>query len=230
MRSICLRIPAARRVLDFGCGSGWVVAEAEYESACQVFGIDCSLQALSSAKKRHIRLAAADGVQLPFADEAFDVVVGHVSMPYMNTRKALSEVFRVLAPGGSFFLTFHSFYYWRERLRSSVKARNWKDILFMGYVAANGFLNHHGLSQAQLWWRPSWFETVNTPRGVFRSARLAGFDMITTEDGTRRIFFAATGRKPNPSGGVVLPAPEWSIYCGLARRLQPAARARSQSA
>jgi SAM-dependent methyltransferase len=231
MRAIHLQIPQARRVLDFGCGTGWVLGEALVEGRPRRFGIDLSLDVLYSTRRYGILPVLADGLHLPFAGEVFDVVIGHVSMPYMNTWQALHEIFRVLAPGGSFFFTYHSFYYWRKRLLESIRTRNWKDITFMGYVAVNGILNPLGLPQTQVWWKPSDFETVNTAPGVFRAARAAGFDMIQTEHRIPRIFFVATGRKPNPQGSV-LPAPQWAVYCGLSKSQapEPVPRTRAHSA
>ena len=207
--------PGARSVLDFGCGTGWVIAEAGGGDVPLRVGVDYSVDAVREAKTyRGIHWVAADGLRLPCRNNSFDVVIGHVSTPYMNTDRALAEVFRVMRPGGSFFLTFHSFRYWRERLAGSLKSRNVKDIVFMGYVASNGLLNHFGFRQYQVWWRRDRFETVNTAAGVTRSARLQGFEMVATEVKVPRIFFVATGRKPGTERGV-LSAPGWSAYAPL---------------
>lgn len=218
MRAIELELPRGiRSVLDFGCGTGWVIAEAGAERVPLKVGVDFSFDAVQQAKVyEDVHWIVADGLKLPCRDSSFDVVIGHVSMPYMNTDRALAEVHRVLMPGGSFFLTFHSFYYWRERLALSWRSRNWKDLIFMGYVAGNGLLNHFGYRQQQIPWRRERFETVNTPTGVARSGRRQGFEMICTEMVPERIFFVVTGRKP---GGdkAVFGAPAWSVYSRLQR-------------
>lgn len=217
MRAIQVRIPAAKRVLDFGCGTGWVLGEANCESDAFRVGVDISVNALeTAARSSRLNVAVADGLHLPFVDEAFDVVVGHVSMPYMNTECALQEVYRVLAPGGSVFLTFHSFFYLRQRFWSSLRAGNWKDVVFTAYMGVNGILNHLGLPQRQTFWNRSTFETVNTAAGVARTSRRRGFTLVATEHEPRRIFFVATARKPNLESGAVLPAPAWSVYRPLA--------------
>jgi SAM-dependent methyltransferase len=110
MRSINVCLPHARRVLDIGCGVGWVLAEAPTQGSPLRFGVDYSVNALrgvaggpqlrTDRQNPRIDFVAGDGARLPFIDEAFDVVIGHVSMPYMNTRRAFREVYRVLAPGG----------------------------------------------------------------------------------------------------------------------------------
>jgi len=227
-RAVYVQLPPARRVLDFGCGTGWVLAEAETEGNPLRFGIDYSLAALrgdwgspqldKGRANPVIRFVVGDGLRLPFADGAFDVVIGHVSTPYMNTAKALGEIYRVLAPGGSLWLTYHNFYCAGERLWRSLRAGRWKDVVFTGYALINGLLNHFSLPQTQAWWRRSLFETVNTPRGVARSAAKQGFILISTEHTRRRIFFVATARKPGGEGEAVLPAPAWAVYRPLAKK------------
>jgi ubiquinone/menaquinone biosynthesis C-methylase UbiE len=219
MRAIAIRIPAAKRILDFGCGTGWFLAEAQVDGNPFRVGVDYSRQSLDgtngvprlqSGERNPVRLVLADGLHLPFADESFDVVIGHVSMPYMDTRKAMLQVQRVLVPGGSFFLTFHSFHYLRQRVLKSLKSGNWRDVAYMLYVGTNGLLNHFNLQQRQVWWKPRLFETVNTRRGVYLAATEAGFVRISPESRTKRIFFAVAGQKPS-GGRDVTPLPE-AVY------------------
>jgi SAM-dependent methyltransferase len=219
MRSLRVRIPKAKRILDFGCGTGWFLAEAHVDGDPLRVGVDYSFQSLRGLngipklqpdQVNPLHLASADGVHLPFADGSFEAVVGHVSMPYMNTRAALCEIHRVLAPGGSLLLTFHSYRYLRQKLWGSLMSGRWKDVVYMCYIGTNGLLNHFDLPQTQVWWKPSAIETVNTHRGVYMAARRAGFIQISSEGRPNKIFFHVTAQKPN-EGGPVLPAPE-AIY------------------
>lgn len=217
MRALFAALPECRRVLDLGCGTGWVAAEAREPIGSQIqrFGIDYSFEAIHAGKQQHkqIRFACSDGLRLPFPDHTFDVVIGHVSMPYMNTRRALEEVYRVLLPGGSVLLTFHSFRYWRERMKNSARNRNVKDIIFLFYMGANALLNHFTLPQLQAPWRRTLFETVNTKRGVSRTANNCGFILVSLEHCEKGIFFTFTARKPaTHAHGAVLAAPAWSSY------------------
>jgi SAM-dependent methyltransferase len=206
-----LSIPNAPRVLDFGCGSGRVIAGSEVQGNPVLVGVDLSVDKLREGKSHgSLQLVAANGLSLPFASESFDVVIGHVSMPYMNTRRALEEIYRVLTPGGTLFLTFHCFRYCRQRALQSFRQRRWKDVFFMSYVALNGVLNHLALPQLA-WLKGRLFETVNTRRGVRRTAESGGFVSISPENGGKRIFFAVTASKPDPTSGVVLPHCGWSI-------------------
>lgn len=199
-----------------------MLGEAQCQTGCLRVGIDISLDSLETAARcADLHAVAAEGLALPFASESFDVVIGHVSMPYMNTTRAFKEINRVLAPGGSLFLTFHSFSYLRNRFWQSLRAANWKDLVFSVYMGVNGILNHFGLPQMQAWWKATLFETVNTPRGVARTARRQGFTLISPEHDPKRIFFVVTARKPNLETGAVLPAPGWSVYRPLAGESSP---------
>ena len=174
-------------------------------------GLDFSLTGLLEGRRRFhdLCLVAGNGLSLPFADASFDEVIGHVSMPYMNTRAALREVYRVLAPGRTFFLTFHSLAYVRQRLLKSLRRGQWKDVLLMLYTAANGFLNHCGLPQIP--WLNGKFETINTAAGVERTARKIGFSTVRIERLPGLIFFGVIGRKPDPQCRETAPDPGWSI-------------------
>src|SRR2546422_5153567 len=145
-----LKRSAGRKILDFGCGTGWVLAEAPAAAReTLLVGLDFSPALLLEGRRRFKSLCfvRGNGVALPFGADSFDEVIGHVSLPYMNTSAALREIHRVLAPGGAFFLTFHSLAYVRERFLDSVRKGRWKDVLFMLYITANGLLNHCGLPQ-----------------------------------------------------------------------------------
>ena len=101
-------ITASDRVLDLGFGTGDLTAELATVTP-QITGAEVAETALSRARRRHprldLRLVPIDG-PLPFDDGVFDVVwssevIEHVA----DTARWLSEVRRVLAPGGRLLLT-----------------------------------------------------------------------------------------------------------------------------
>ena len=55
-----------------------------------------------------IKFVRAEGEDLPFADESFDVVLCRVALPYMNNKKVIAETARVLRPGGVYLLKTHA--------------------------------------------------------------------------------------------------------------------------
>ena len=93
---------AGLRLLDAGCGTGATASQlAAY--GC-VTGIDVELFALRLARQRgDPRLAASSVVALPFASGSFDLVTCFdvlVMLDEAAEARALSELARVLAPGG----------------------------------------------------------------------------------------------------------------------------------
>ena len=97
------------RALDLGCGEGTVTAELAGAGAGSVTGADVAEAALVRARRAHpdiefIRVPF-DG-PLPFADGAFTLVWASEVLEHVaDTARFLSEIRRVLAPGGRLLLT-----------------------------------------------------------------------------------------------------------------------------
>ena len=91
-----------RSILDVGCGEGSYLHAAADAAACDGWGIDISKPAVRLAAKRAVpirhggtlRHAVASAADLPFLDDAFDVVV-NVFSP-----REFAEMARVLQPAG----------------------------------------------------------------------------------------------------------------------------------
>jgi ubiquinone/menaquinone biosynthesis C-methylase UbiE len=114
-------VRAGDRVLDLGCGDGaltGVLADAAGAGvgasggsgvSGSVIGVDVAEAALRRARARHpgltFALAPVDGA-LPFDDGSFEVVwASEVIEHVADTARWLSEVRRVLVPGGCLLLT-----------------------------------------------------------------------------------------------------------------------------
>lgn len=91
------------RLLDAGMGPGGLL-RALRGSAWTVWGIDASPRMVEFAAARlpdaAERLSVARIEELPFADRSFDAVAALGVVEYVNTARAVSELARVLAPGG----------------------------------------------------------------------------------------------------------------------------------
>jgi len=90
------------RLLDAGCGSG-LAAQIAAERGAQVAGLDASAPLLAIARERVHGSEFHEGEleELPFADDAFDVVTGFNSFQYAaDPAAALREAGRVARPGG----------------------------------------------------------------------------------------------------------------------------------
>jgi len=102
--------------LEIGCGTGGFLPAAASRFR-RVVGVDIALRWLVIARKRwqaageRVALVCASAAQLPFADGAFDAVVGlHVLEHTPAPQAVLAESARTLAPGRScFFVTPNRF-------------------------------------------------------------------------------------------------------------------------
>jgi SAM-dependent methyltransferase len=96
------------RVLDLGCGDG-VFSAVLADAGATVVAVDVAEAALERARRRvpaiDVRLAPFDG-PLPLDDNAFELVwASEVIEHVADTARWLSEVRRVLVPGGRLLLT-----------------------------------------------------------------------------------------------------------------------------
>jgi len=111
-------IPGAARCLDVGCGHGHAAGRPLTATGRTYVGVDISATAVAEA--RAIGLDARqieDAAALPFADGEFDAVLclevlEHVFFP----AQVVSEMVRVLKPGGYLIVTTPNVAYWRRRL------------------------------------------------------------------------------------------------------------------
>jgi 2-polyprenyl-3-methyl-5-hydroxy-6-metoxy-1,4-benzoquinol methylase len=108
MRALARESGRPPRVLDVGCGEGHFTAQLARAGAAPV-GADVSREALRRALARHpgldLQVIPLQG-QWPMADASFDAVwAGETIEHVADTAAWLSEVRRVLRPGGSLLLS-----------------------------------------------------------------------------------------------------------------------------
>ena len=124
------------RILDLACGAGRHLTEfAEHE--LDAVGLDLSATLLARARSRRsdLQLVRSDMRWLPFADDAFELVVnfftsfGYFSEPD-DDRRVLEEIRRVLVRGGRFALDFLN----AERVRSGLVEREERELNGMSVI------------------------------------------------------------------------------------------------
>ena len=107
-----LALPQGAKVLDAGCGPGYLV-QALALRGFNVCGADAAAGMLRNAKARLSATPSTHAVEfelcsieeLPYPDESFDLVCSTGVIEYLqDDAKALSEMFRVLKPGGHLVL------------------------------------------------------------------------------------------------------------------------------
>jgi ubiquinone/menaquinone biosynthesis C-methylase UbiE len=108
------KISDFKRVLDVGCGTGTqIILIKKNFPAVEVSGLDIDTEILTIARKKisksgfDIGLIKASASVLPFGDNSFECVQSSLIFHHLSRKEkiqAMSEIFRVLRPGGYFTL------------------------------------------------------------------------------------------------------------------------------
>ncbi len=177
------------KVLDIGCGAGQQLLPFAQMDNIQCVGIDVTLEAgqvfselfNSSDKERsNVAFVRSSGEYIPFNDNTFDVAICRVALPYMDNGKAISEIGRVLRPGGRLFLKTHTPMFYigmiKRRFRDlSITRMAYPVICLVGGI-------WHWITGKQLkgglWKGKEVFQTTGI---VKREAELSGMSVIKEE-------------------------------------------------
>lgn len=102
---------SGKRVLDIGCGSGWIELMLLDKNAKAIDAIDISKDVIAKAKAQNlkkVKYKVAGATKLPYPDESFDLVVCFEVMEHIEKEgepKLFAEAKRVLKKNGIFLLT-----------------------------------------------------------------------------------------------------------------------------
>ena len=97
---------ALGRILDDGCGVGLYLSRLS-AAARAAHGVELEADRAAEAARRASRASVlrAEGEHLPYASGSFDLVLSHEVIEHVaDDRRALSEIVRVLRPGGRLVL------------------------------------------------------------------------------------------------------------------------------
>ena len=103
------------RVLDLGCGAGWLTL-AMAQRGAEATGLDISEESLNVAREyyesiRHevpgsVRYEVADLNHISLTDDSFDVIAVCGALHHLtNVRYTIEELHRALRPGGTFWVS-----------------------------------------------------------------------------------------------------------------------------
>ncbi|SDZ86737.1 class I SAM-dependent methyltransferase [Microbulbifer marinus] len=118
-----LKLQPGQTVLDLGCGEGRHSIHLLISEAVDIVGLDLNIDDVRTASERaqpfveqeqacgRLLLGVADGLQLPFADDSFDVVICSEVLEHIEDYRAvLQEIDRILKPGGVFAASVPTFF------------------------------------------------------------------------------------------------------------------------
>ncbi len=100
-----------KKILDVATGTGDLAIAMASSKATEIIGLDISAGMLSVGQKKinqknlsdKIQMVQADSENLPYEDNYFDAItVAFGVRNFENLDKGLSEIYRVLSPGGIF--------------------------------------------------------------------------------------------------------------------------------
>jgi SAM-dependent methyltransferase len=108
-----MQLGDGERVLEAGCGYGWISSALWRAAKIEWTGVDRSAEMISHLRaanpERGARALLADVSKLPFKDGEFDkVVCTGVLMHIADNTAAVHELIRVLRPGGLFLCSINN--------------------------------------------------------------------------------------------------------------------------
>lgn len=146
-----------QRILDAGCGTGAAMTGylPKYGS---VTGVDLYPQALEFCRQRGAeRISCASVLNLPFDSASFDLVTSFdvlYERAVSNEQAALTEILRVLRPGGQLLLRLPAYNWLRGKHDERVHTnRRYTKGLIRALLQESGFTVQH-LSYANTWLFP----------------------------------------------------------------------------
>lgn len=150
------QVPLRHPVLDIGTGDGHF-AWATYEEPLDA-GVDVLWRDLREASERpgvYRSVVCASATALPFRDESFNTVISNCVIEHIpNIEATLGEIYRVLAPGGTFATTLPSEHFPDLLLGSTLLRRlglRWLARVYGDFF--NRISHHYHVYSPELWAR-----------------------------------------------------------------------------
>lgn len=169
--------PDAQSLLDVGCGNGANTALFA-QALPRVAGVDVEPERLSVAREfarthgmDNVEYVISDGLNIPYPDDSFDYVTNFDVLEHVeDEQKTLSEIARVLRPGGKlaisvpnkwYLMEIHGFQFKPERIP-------WNRVPLLSWLPTPV---HERYAHARIY----------TKRRIFSTLRQAGFTVLEHE-------------------------------------------------
>jgi methionine biosynthesis protein MetW len=118
-------VDATTACLDVGCGDGGTSGTWIARHAAGYVGVDISKSGVETARARGLDAREiSDATDLPFEDASFDLVTCTEVLEHLfEPQNAVSEMVRVLRPGGRILVTVPNAAHWRNRVDLAMLGR-----------------------------------------------------------------------------------------------------------
>jgi SAM-dependent methyltransferase len=120
-------------VVDIGCGSGEQLSDIG-AAGCRPIGLEPFAETAGAAKALGYPIVVARAEQLPFRTGGVQGILCKVVMPYTDEQLAVSEMGRILAPGGIVLLSLHGLGFY---LRYLLRPDEWRHAAYAARTIAN---------------------------------------------------------------------------------------------
>jgi len=108
VKMLTAHLKPSDKVLELGCGTGYFTKEI-VKTGAWVTAIDISPELLHIAqeeiKEENASFILENAYEMSFEANSFDSIVGSSVLHHLEIDKAISEMFRVLKPGGTMYFT-----------------------------------------------------------------------------------------------------------------------------
>jgi ubiquinone/menaquinone biosynthesis C-methylase UbiE len=138
------------RVLDVGCGIGQALFPLAISRGAAGVGVDISETGCRMGREFYaahfpearIEFLLSRAESLPFASASFDVVHCGLALPYTHNARTLTEIARVLSPGGLFLLRVHHLRYYLQQFKQALGSLKLLSAVHAGRVLTAGAIYH----------------------------------------------------------------------------------------
>jgi ubiquinone/menaquinone biosynthesis C-methylase UbiE len=121
-----------RRVLEVGCGPGDLAARIASELEADIVALDQSERMVELTRARGVEVVLGDAHDLPFEDGSFDCAVAAWMLYHVaDLDRGVSELARVLRPGGRLVASTNSIQNLRQLWELVARERRAEDITFL---------------------------------------------------------------------------------------------------
>lgn len=101
------------KILEIGCGDGEFTRRL-LQTKARIIATDVTPSVVDRGRqllrRPRLQFRLANCEKLPFTDQSFDIVCGISILHHVHPKKALTEAYRVLKPGGQIFFTEPNLY------------------------------------------------------------------------------------------------------------------------